>query len=69
MENILYITLYLNDINDIMNYVLKSTKKCMYIQDDDGFDFYKKSDLDIILTELISLNNLNKCDYLKIVKK
>ncbi len=63
-----YLTLYLNDINDIMNYVLKSTKKCMYIQDDDGFDFYKKSDLDIILTELISLNNLNKCDYLKIVK-
>ena len=58
----------LNDINDIMDYNLKSNKKYMYIQDDDGFDFYKKSDLDIILTELISLNNLNKCDYLKIVK-
>ena len=43
----------------------------MYIQDyddDDCFDLYKKTDLDIILTELISLNNLNECDYLKIVK-
>jgi hypothetical protein len=47
MENILYITLYLNDINDIMNYNLKSNKKYMYIQDDDDFDFYKKSDLDL----------------------
>ena len=42
----------------------------MYIQDydDDCFDLYKKTDLDIILTELISLNNLNECDNLKIVK-
>ena len=37
----------LNDINDIMDYNLKSNKKYMYILDDDGFDFYKKSDLDL----------------------
>ena len=31
MENILYITLYLNDINDIMNYNLKSNKNiCIF---------------------------------------
>ena len=63
-----YITIFMGDVVDICDTIIKTAQKEPTIQDNDGFDFYKN--IDPILTEL---NNVNKeetkiIDYMKASK-
>ena len=74
----LYFKIFTEDIVDITDTVIKSVpKENAMDQDEDGFHFYKKKDLELVLTELLTLShqyqqqqqpNIHVVNYLKVSK-
>ena len=70
----LYFKIFAEDIVDITDTVIKCVPKENALdQNEDGFHFYKKKDLELVLTELLSLSqqpqtNTRVVNYLKLSK-